>query len=185
MVDPRVNGFDPSAIVRDFDWGKTRQVAGGRTLREWQLVAYDKEIEIVAGVRYAAWTYNGRVPGPTLRAREGDLLRMHFVNAGTHPHTIHFHGIHPAAMDGTPGVGEEVGGGLIEVGEHFTYEFEAQLVASMGSTVTDSGSASPSRTKPMASGLSATVLMARSRDWITRGADDASPRNTAPIQKCA
>ena len=102
MVDPRVNGFDPSAIVRDFDWGKTRQVAGGRTLREWQLVAYDKEIEIVAGVRYAAWTYNGRVPGPTLRAREGDLLRMHFVNAGTHPHTIHFHG------------------------EHFTYEFEAR-----------------------------------------------------------
>ena len=126
MVDPRVNGFDPSAIVRDFDWGKTRQVAGGRTLREWQVVAYDKEIEIVAGVRYAAWTYNGRVPGPTLRAREGDLLRMHFVNAGTHPHTIHFHGIHPAAMDGTPGVGEDVGGGLIEVGEHFMYEFEAR-----------------------------------------------------------
>jgi FtsP/CotA-like multicopper oxidase with cupredoxin domain len=125
-VDPKVNGFDPTVILRDFDWGTTRRLAGGRTLREWRLVAYDKEIEIIRGVKYAAWTYNGRVPGPTLRAREGDLLRIHFVNAGTHPHTIHFHGIHPAAMDGTPGVGEDIGGGLIEVGEHFTYEFEAR-----------------------------------------------------------
>jgi FtsP/CotA-like multicopper oxidase with cupredoxin domain len=125
-VDPKVNGFDPSAILRDFDWGKSRRLAGGRTLREWEFVAYDKEIEIVPGVRYAAWTYNGRVPGPTLRAREGDRLRIHFVNAGTHPHTIHFHGIHPAVMDGTPGIGEDAGGGLIDVGEDFTYEFEAR-----------------------------------------------------------
>jgi FtsP/CotA-like multicopper oxidase with cupredoxin domain len=124
-VDPKVNGFDPTLMLRDFDWGKTRPLAGGRTLREWKLVAYDKRIQIVPGVTYAAWTYNGRVPGPTLRAREGDLLRIHFVNAGTHPHTIHFHGIHPAEMDGTPGVGEDVGGGLIQVGEEFTYEFEA------------------------------------------------------------
>jgi FtsP/CotA-like multicopper oxidase with cupredoxin domain len=125
-VDPGVNGFDPSLILRDFDWGKTRRLAGGRTLREWELVASDKEIEIVAGVKYAAWTYNGRVPGPTLRAREGDLLRIRFINAGTHPHTIHFHGIHPAVMDGTPGAGEEAGGGLVDVGEEFTYEFAAR-----------------------------------------------------------
>jgi len=125
-VDPDVNGFDPSLVLRDFDWGRTRRLAGGRTLREWELVASDKEIEIVAGVKYAAWTYNGRVPGPTLRAREGDLLRIRFINAGTHPHTIHFHGIHPAVMDGTPGVGEEAGGGLVDVGEEFTYEFEAR-----------------------------------------------------------
>jgi FtsP/CotA-like multicopper oxidase with cupredoxin domain len=125
-VDPQVNGFDPSVIMRDFDWGKTRRLAGGRMLREWDLVAYDKQIEIVPGVKFSAWTYNGRVPGPTLRAREGDLLRIHFANAGTHPHTIHFHGIHPAVMDGTPGIGEEAGGGLIDVGEKYTYEFDAQ-----------------------------------------------------------
>jgi manganese oxidase len=125
-VDPKVNGFDPTRMLRDFDHGRMRRLAGGRTLREWDLVAYDKEIEIVPGVRYAAWTYNGRVPGPTLRAREGDLLRIHFVNAGSHPHTIHFHGIHPATMDGTPGIGEEIGGGLIDAGEEFTYEFDAR-----------------------------------------------------------
>jgi len=62
-VDPLVNGFDPSAIMRDFDWGKTRPLAGGRMLREWELIAYDKQIEIVPGVKFSAWTYNGRVPG--------------------------------------------------------------------------------------------------------------------------
>jgi FtsP/CotA-like multicopper oxidase with cupredoxin domain len=125
-VDPETNGFDPTAILRDFDWGTESKLAGGKTLREWKLVAFDKQIEIVPGVKFAAWTFNGRVPGPTLRAREGDRLRIHFVNAGSHPHTIHFHGIHPAVMDGAPGIGENVGAGLINVGEEFTYEFEAQ-----------------------------------------------------------
>jgi FtsP/CotA-like multicopper oxidase with cupredoxin domain len=126
IVDPKVNGFDPAAMLRDFDWGKTRRLAGGRMLREWELVAYDKEIEIVPDVKFAAWTYNGRVPGPTIRCREGDQLRIHFVNAGTHPHTIHFHGIHRDVMDGAPGIGEEIGGGLVDVGEEFTYEFDAR-----------------------------------------------------------
>jgi len=34
-----------------------------------------------------------------LRATEGDTLRVNFVNAGSHPHTIHSHGIHPTNMD--------------------------------------------------------------------------------------
>src|SRR4051812_5318581 len=99
-VDPAANGFDPSVVARGFDHGKTRRLAGGRVLREWEIVAYDKEIEVLPGVKIAAWTFNGRVPGPTLRCREGDLLRIRFVNDGTHPHTMHFHGIHPAGMDG-------------------------------------------------------------------------------------
>ena len=38
-VDPAVNGFDPSVLIRKFDWGKTRKLAGGRTLRSYELVA--------------------------------------------------------------------------------------------------------------------------------------------------
>jgi FtsP/CotA-like multicopper oxidase with cupredoxin domain len=120
-VDPSSNGFDPSTLVRDFDWGKTRRLAGRRVLREWELVAYDREVEVVAGVKIAAWTYNGRIPGPTLRCREGELLRVRFANAGSHPHTLHFHGIHTDLMDGVPGIGR----GLIDPGGSFTYEFEA------------------------------------------------------------
>jgi FtsP/CotA-like multicopper oxidase with cupredoxin domain len=121
-VDHVRNGFDPEAILVEFDGGKTRRLPGGRTLREWTLVAQDREIEVAPGVRYAAWTYNGRVPGPTLRATEGDLMRVHFANAGSHPHTIHFHGIHPAEMDGVAGSGA---GGMVHPGQRFTYEFEA------------------------------------------------------------
>src|ERR1044072_6866800 len=122
-VDLRANGFDPSELLRDFDYGKTRRLASGRVLREWEIVAHDKEIEVAPGVKYEAWTYNGRVPGPTLRAREGEKLRIRFINGSEHPHTMHFHGIHPSLMDGMPGIGERQGGGQIEPGESFTYEF--------------------------------------------------------------
>jgi FtsP/CotA-like multicopper oxidase with cupredoxin domain len=120
-VDPRANGFDPAEIVRDFDHGRLRR-EGGRAVREWEIVAEDREIEVAPGVRFAAWTYNGRVPGPTLRAREGERLRIKFVNGSSHPHTIHFHGIHRDVHDGIPGVGP----GNIEPGRSFTYEFDAE-----------------------------------------------------------
>src|SRR4051794_18397991 len=104
-VDALQNGFDPRAVLREFDWGQTRRLASGRVLREWKLDAQDKEIEVAPGVRFPAWTYNGRVPGPTLRCREGERLRIHFGNGSAHPHTVHFHGIPPAAMDGVAGIG--------------------------------------------------------------------------------
>jgi FtsP/CotA-like multicopper oxidase with cupredoxin domain len=121
-VDHATNGFHPSEILRDFDEGRARRLASGRVLREWDLVASDTEIEVAPGVKFAAWTYNGRVPGPTLRAREGERLRIRFGNGSAHPHTIHFHGIHPADMDGVPGVGP----GAIPPGKTVTYEFDAE-----------------------------------------------------------
>jgi FtsP/CotA-like multicopper oxidase with cupredoxin domain len=120
-VDHAANGFDPHEILRDFDWGTTRRLPTGRVLREWEIVALDKEIEVAPGVKFPAWTFNGRVPGPTIRAREGDRIRVTLVNGSTHPHTIHFHGIHPAEMDGVPGVGA----GEIPPGGRTVYEFDA------------------------------------------------------------
>jgi FtsP/CotA-like multicopper oxidase with cupredoxin domain len=121
-VDHDANGFDPTAVLRDFDQGTTRRLASGRVVREWQLAAQDKEIEVAPGVKVPVWTYNGRIPGPTLRAREGERLRVRFGNGSAHPHTIHFHGIHPATMDGVPGVGL----GSIPPGKSVTYEFDAE-----------------------------------------------------------
>jgi FtsP/CotA-like multicopper oxidase with cupredoxin domain len=125
-VDHRANGFDPSEIVRDFDYGRSSRLPDGRTLREWTVLAEDKEIEVAPGITYPAWTYNGRIPGPTFRATEGDLMRIRFINGSQHPHTIHFHGFHQDFMDGMPGIGEGLGGGTIETGEQFEYEFEAE-----------------------------------------------------------
>lgn len=110
--------FDPSKFLYDFDYGRVSSLPDGRTLREWDIVAVDREIEVAPGVFFPAWTYNGQVPGPTLRCTEGDQLRVRFSNAGSHPHTIHFHGFHPANMDG---VFE-----IIRPGEEYVYEFDAE-----------------------------------------------------------
>ncbi|MHA1522988.1 MAG: multicopper oxidase domain-containing protein, partial [Alphaproteobacteria bacterium] len=119
-VDAARNGFDPTEMLADWDTGTVSTDAQGRTLRDYTIVAEDKTIEIAPGVFFPAWTYNGRVPGPTLRATEGDIIRIRFINSGSHHHTIHFHSIHPANMDGVPGVGE------VAPGEEFTYEMTAK-----------------------------------------------------------
>jgi FtsP/CotA-like multicopper oxidase with cupredoxin domain len=88
-------------------------------VREHTLVIEeDVEHEVAPGVTMPAWTFNGSVPGPVLRATEGDLVRITLVNDGSVPHTIHFHGVHRSSMDG---VFE-----LVNPGESYTYEFVAQ-----------------------------------------------------------
>ena len=120
-VDHERNGFDPTKILTDFNRGdEISKDRSGRTVREYELVAIDKEIEVAPGVFFPAWTYNGRVPGPSIRVTEGDRVRIRLVNTSEHKHTIHTHGIHPARMDGVPGAGE------VNPGETFTYDFIAE-----------------------------------------------------------
>ncbi len=124
-------GFDPGRYVRA--WNFSDQPEGervrfyretprpdGSLLREYEIFAVDREIEIAPGVYFPAWAYNGQVPGPTLRATEGDRLRIHFLNQGSHPHTLHFHGWHPPAMDGSMPEHQ------VEPGKDFVYEFDAE-----------------------------------------------------------
>ncbi len=111
--------FDPEKYLREFNYGRISKLEDGRTLREFTIIAEDDKImEVSPGVFYNVWTFNGTVPGPTIRATEGDLVRIYFINNGSKEHTMHFHGIHQAEMDG---VFEPVGSG----GGRFTYEFEA------------------------------------------------------------
>ncbi len=121
-VDHAANGFDPSEILTDFDAGKVSTLPNGQTLHEYEFVARNQEIEVVPGVVYPAWTYNGRVPGPTIRVREGDRVRVRFVNATEHPHSIHFHGVHPGLVDGV----FDKKSGQMPPGEEFTYDFDAE-----------------------------------------------------------
>ncbi|AZO47373.1 MAG: copper oxidase [Mesorhizobium sp.] len=119
-VDDTRNGFDPVKLVNEWETGTVSTLPDGRTLRTFEVTAEDKEIEIAPGIMFPAWTYNGRVPGPSLRATEGERLRIVFRNQGSHPHSMHFHGIHAARMDGVPGAG------LVGPGEEFVYEFDAR-----------------------------------------------------------
>ncbi len=116
---PQTVEFDPDKYLREFNYGQVSKLADGTTLREFTIIAEDdKMMEISPGVFYNVWTFNGTVPGPTIRATEGDLVRIHFINNGTRSHTMHFHGEHPAEMDG---VFEIVGAR----GGQFTYEWIA------------------------------------------------------------
>ena len=111
--------FDPMEYLREFNYGTVSTLPDGTTLREFTIIAEDDQVmEVSPGIFFNVWTFNGTVPGPTIRATEGDIVRINFINNGSKEHTMHFHGIHPAEMDG---VFEIVGSG----GGQFTYEFEA------------------------------------------------------------
>jgi FtsP/CotA-like multicopper oxidase with cupredoxin domain len=77
------------------------QPANKGRVRRYELTAVDKELELMRGTTFAGYAYNDSIPGPILRATQGDDLRVFFTNRSSHAHTIHFHGTHPADMDGS------------------------------------------------------------------------------------
>ena len=69
----------------------------------------------------AVWCYNGVVPGPVIRARQGERVRVAFANGLPQETTIHWHGLRvPNAMDGVPDVTQAP----VAPGERFVYEFD-------------------------------------------------------------
>ena len=64
------------------------------------LVTEDAEIDIAPGERVKVWTFNGTVPGPTIRLAEGENVTIKYINKSPIPHTIHFHGNHDDVNDG-------------------------------------------------------------------------------------
>ena len=118
-IDPKTAVVDPMKYLREFNYGRTSALSNGTSLREFTLIASDQQTkEVSPGVFYNVWTFNGTIPGPTLRATEGDLVRVTLINNGTKFHSIHFHGIHKSEMDG-------VFEGIAPGGK-FTYEFTAE-----------------------------------------------------------
>ncbi len=70
---------------------------------EVNLSADVARLSLVAGSTAPVYAYNGTVPGPTLEAREGDRVTIHFRNNLPEPTTVHWHGLHiPADQDGSP-----------------------------------------------------------------------------------
>jgi len=101
--------------------------AGSRPLRA---VAAPLRLEAAAGSfplvgdegpATAVWSYNDRVPGPLIRARQGERLEVEVENRLAEPTTVHWHGLRiPVAMDGVPWLSQPP----IAPGERFTYAFD-------------------------------------------------------------
>ena len=107
---------DPMSILRDFDYGTVTQ-ENGRTVREFRVEAQTSTLKLDNAHTFITWNLNGRVPGPTFRATEGDRIRVIFYNRAGHSHSLHFHGDHPADMDGIKPV---------KNGSVMIYEFDAK-----------------------------------------------------------
>lgn len=94
-----------------------------RGARQFELVCKVVDWEVEPGRVVKAWTYNGVVPGPEIRVREGERVRVIVHNELPEPTAVHWHSLHvPNAMDGVPYVTQPP----IRPGETFTYEFEAR-----------------------------------------------------------
>ncbi|RZS68370.1 FtsP/CotA-like multicopper oxidase with cupredoxin domain [Agromyces ramosus] len=88
-----------------------------------ELVARQETIDVPGGRAVEGYTVNGESPGPEIRARQGDLVEVEFVNesvaAGA---TLHWHGIDvPNAADGVAGITQDA----VPVGGRHVYRFEA------------------------------------------------------------
>lgn len=100
-----------------------RAVADSPAAHTFHLEARTVSWELGPGRTIKAMTYNGRVPGPEIRAREGERVRIVLKNLLSEPTTVHWHGVDvPNAMDGVPDITQKP----VQPGETFVYEFEAR-----------------------------------------------------------
>ncbi len=91
-------------------------------VREFRFSASKSRVNLGVGPDFWAWTYNGQVPGPEIRVKEGEVIRVVLTNYLPEETSIHWHGVPvPNTMDGVPGVTQKG----IRPGETFVYEFTA------------------------------------------------------------
>ena len=79
----------------------------------------------VVGGRYPdtkVWAYNDNIPGPEIRVKQGETVRIAVRNGLGEATTVHWHGVRlPIGMDGVPGISQDP----IPPGGEFLYEFKA------------------------------------------------------------
>ena len=89
-------------------------------VKVFHLVAEPVKCEVAPGHVFNVWGYNGRSPGPTIEAVEGDRVRIYVTNRLAEPTSVHWHGVLlPNGMDGVAGLTQPT----IKPGETFKYEF--------------------------------------------------------------
>lgn len=108
------------ALLREFNGSYPAVARAGGTVREFELVAGPAQVALDGKTPTQVWAYNGRIPGPELRIRLGETVRVRFTNRLPQPTTIHWHGVRvPNDMDGVPTRQRPA----IEPGGTFVYEF--------------------------------------------------------------
>jgi FtsP/CotA-like multicopper oxidase with cupredoxin domain len=80
-------------------------------------------LELGPGKTITTTGYNGRVPGPVLRLREGQPVTINVINAAGYPDIVHWHGLYlPSVQDGAT----EEGSPIIPAGQSHLYSFTSK-----------------------------------------------------------
>jgi manganese oxidase len=89
-------------------------------VKVFEITAEQIQWETEPGKLVEAWAYNGQVPGPQLRVREGDRVKLVLTNRLAQSTAMHFHGLElPNEVDGVPYITQKP----VKPGETHTYEF--------------------------------------------------------------
>lgn len=107
-------GSSPAAGWKPFD--PQLAPAPGGTNHRIEIHAAEKTLEIAPGLAQEMWTFNGRVPAPTLRGKVGDIFTITLVNDGKNGHSLDFHASEVAPDREMRTIG---------TGESLLYQFEA------------------------------------------------------------
>jgi len=102
-------------------------------VRESRFSASLAKVNLGRGPDFTAWTYNGQVPGPEIRVREGEIIRVVLKNYLPQGTTIHWHGVPvPNAMDGVPAITQKP----VMPGEPLCMNMRQTLLAATSTTRT-------------------------------------------------
>ncbi|MFI7547149.1 multicopper oxidase family protein [Actinoplanes sp. NPDC049599] len=111
------------ATVSVADLRGPRAPAPGGAVRRHTLTARAATVTLASGTAVKAWTYDGKLPGPAITARQGDLIEVTLRNADVEDGvTLHWHGYDvPCGEDGAPGATQHA----VAPGGEFVYRFRA------------------------------------------------------------
>ncbi|HEY7984738.1 MAG TPA: multicopper oxidase domain-containing protein, partial [Ktedonobacterales bacterium] len=90
MTTTKSNGITANAPAHPLYNAAAPAVPAGDTVNV-TLETKDAIVTIAPGVAYHAWTFNGTVPGPVIRVRQGQLVHFTLTNSSQMPHSIDFH----------------------------------------------------------------------------------------------
>lgn len=145
LADAKKTGtINPALYKPNTSYGKEFTAEGGNPLlgpavlkptvladgtKQFNLTARVVQWEVEPKKFVTAWTYNGQVPGPTMKVNPGDKVRIVLKNELPQSTALHFHGIEtPASMDGVPWVTQDP----IKPGASFTYSFSTKNKVQIG-----------------------------------------------------
>ena len=91
---PGAGTAGPPLSTRNMEAVKGQQATcGGPRQKIFNLDVVETTVDLGMGTKFAAWTYNGRIPGPAIEACEGDQVTIHVTNKGTTSHGLDTHAL--------------------------------------------------------------------------------------------